>query len=87
MIEGCVTAQREAIDRFEVGGGLTPAGAHGGVRGGWVLTKLAPIAWQFGFDSTLTLAWFQEAPPGDRKASALQLAVAGRIDLVWGSDR
>jgi hypothetical protein len=79
---------------FEFGGGLSPSAAHGTLRAGWVLTgaeeaseRTSPLDLQFGVDSNLDLAWFSEAPPGDRRASVLQVSIAGRIDLAWGADR
>jgi hypothetical protein len=79
---------------FEFGGGLSPSAAHGTLRAGWVLTgdeeaggSASPLDLQFGVDSALDLAWFSEAPPGDRRASVLQVSIAGRIDLAWGADR
>lgn len=72
---------------FGLGGGASPSAAHVGMNGGWVLTGAAPVAARFGFDTNLDMAWFTEAPPGDRTASVFQLGVVGRIDLVWGADR
>ena len=78
---------RQGRASFELGFGGTPAAAHGAVRGGWVLSEPGPVSPQFGFDSTLDFAWLSEEPPGDRDATVMQIAVAGRIDLVWGADR
>lgn len=78
---------RSGRGTFAVAGGFSPSAAHGGMRGGWVLTRIAPVSFQFGFDTQLDVVWFTEAPPGDRTASVVQLGVLGRIDLVWGADR
>lgn len=69
---------------FEVAGGATPSAGHGLVRGGWSFGEPKALAVRLGFDARLGAAWLFEAPPGDRRASLLQIGLLGRIDAAWG---
>jgi hypothetical protein len=81
-----LAVRRDRAD-FAVNAGLTPAAMHAGMAVGSLSDTERPLVLRVGVDVDLALAWFTEAPPGDRSASALSLVTAFRLDGAWGRDR
>ncbi len=71
----------------EVSGGLTPAALHGALRVGALLTEPKKVTPRLGVDTHLGVGWFREGNSGDRRSTALQWSVLGRLDVAWGRDR